>query len=44
MLVGRNEGKERTKEEFKEIIENSGLTLNRIIQTAAPFSVIEVCH
>ncbi|MBU8893209.1 MAG: hypothetical protein KOO66_10550 [Bacteroidales bacterium] len=42
MLVGRNEGKERTKEEFKELIKNSGLTLNRIIHTAAPFAIIEV--
>ena len=42
MLVGRNEGKERTREEFKEIIKQSGLKLNRIVQTAAPFSVIEI--
>lgn len=42
MLVGRNEGKERTKEEFKDIIEKSGLKLNKIIETAAPFSIIEI--
>lgn len=42
MLVSRNGGKERTREEFKEIIKQSGLKLNRIVQTAAPFSIIEV--
>ena len=42
MLVGRNEGKERTREEFEVLIKKSGLKLNRIIQTAAPFSIIEV--
>ena len=42
MLVGRNEGKERTREEFEVLIEKSGLKLNRIVQTAAPFSIIEV--
>lgn len=42
MLVGRNGGKERTKEEFIEIIDKSGLKINRIIQTAAPFSIIEI--
>ncbi len=42
MLVGRSGGKERTKEEFSEIINQSGLKLNRIIQTAAPFSIIEI--
>ncbi len=42
MLVSQNGGKERTREEFKEIIKQSGLKLNRIIQTAAPFSIIEV--
>ncbi len=42
MLVGRNGGKERTREEFKVIIEDSGLKLDRIIQTASPFSIIEL--
>lgn len=42
MLVGRNGGKERTREEFKEIVENAGLKLNKIIETAAPFSIIEI--
>ncbi len=42
MLVGRSGGKERTRKEFEEIIQQSGLKLNRIVQTAAPFSIIEV--
>ena len=44
MLVGRNGGKERTKEEFKDIVTKSGLKINKIVQTAAPFSIIEVFH
>lgn len=42
MLVARDGGKERTKEEFTEIISKSGLTLNRMIQTVAPFSILEI--
>ena len=42
MMVGRSGGKERTREEFKILIENSGLKLKRIKQTAAPFSIIEI--
>lgn len=42
MLVGRSGGKERTRKEFENIIEESGLKLKRIIQTAAPFSIIEI--
>lgn len=42
MLVCRNGGKERTKEEFMEIISKSELKINRIVQTAAPFSIIEI--
>ena len=42
MLVSRNGGKERTRKEFEDIIFKSELKLNRIIQTAAPFSIIEL--
>jgi len=42
MLVSRNGGKERTKEELQELVAESGLQVNRIIQTAAPFSIIEI--
>lgn len=42
MLVGRNGGKERNKEEFIELINKSGLKLNKIVYTAAPFSIIEI--
>lgn len=44
MLVGRNGGKERTEEEFGEMIHKSGLKINKVIETAAPFSIIEVSH
>ena len=42
MLVGRSGGKERTKKEFNKIVQESGLNINRIIETAAPFSIIEI--
>ncbi len=42
MLVSRQDGKERTKEDFKELISKSDLKLNKVIQTAAPFSIIEI--
>jgi hypothetical protein len=42
MLVGRNGGKERTKDEFIELINKSKLKLSKIVNTAAPFSVIEI--
>lgn len=44
MLVSRNGGKERTKEEFYEIVTKADLKLQRIIETAAPFSIIEIVH
>lgn len=42
MMVGRSGGKERTCEEFESIINESGLKLKQIKQTAAPFSIIEI--
>ncbi len=42
MLVSRQGGKERTKEDFKELISKANLRINKIIQTAAPFSIIEI--
>ena len=42
MLVSRNGGKERTNTEFYDLVNKSGMQLKRIIQTAAPFSIIEI--
>jgi len=42
MLVSRNGGKERTREEFRKIAAASGLIIQRFIKTAAPFFVIEL--
>ncbi len=42
MLVGRSGGKERTKEEFIDIVKKADLKLHKIIETAAPFSIIEI--
>ncbi len=42
MMVSQDGGKERTKEEYNQIINQAGLHLNRIIATVAPFSLIEI--
>lgn len=41
MLIGTENGKERTKNEFKSIIEASGFRLNRVIRTVSPFCIVE---
>jgi hypothetical protein len=38
MLPG---GKERTKEEFRELFERAGFRLNRVVPTESPLWVIE---
>jgi hypothetical protein len=43
MLIATG-GKERTENEYKRLLESSGMRLNRIVPTKSPFSVIEgVC-
>ena len=42
MLVSSVHAKERTKEEFVDLFQKAGIKLNRIIQTASPFCIIEV--
>ncbi|MFP4023399.1 MAG: methyltransferase [Thiohalospira sp.] len=44
MMVSQDGGKERTKEEYNQIINQAGLKLNRIIKTVAPFSLIEITN
>lgn len=39
MIAGH--GKERTADHYRDLIQNSGFHLNRIIPTASPFSIIE---
>lgn len=41
MMVGTEGGKERTKEEFTELLGVSGFRIKRFIRTVAPFSIIE---
>jgi hypothetical protein len=41
MMVGTEGGKERTREQFKALLEGSGFKLKRIIRTVAPFSIVE---
>jgi len=44
MLLGCTNGKERTKIEYNNLAQKSGLKLNRIIRTVSPFSLIELQH
>jgi len=41
MLIGTENGKERTAEEFRAIFKASGFRLSRIVKTVSPFCVIE---
>jgi hypothetical protein len=41
MMTGTPGGKERTKEEYSELLDQSGFRIRRIIRTVAPFSIIE---
>ncbi len=41
MMVFMQSGKERTRKEYESILKQSGLKINRIIPTIAPFSIIE---
>ncbi|MFO7842331.1 MAG: methyltransferase [Bacteroidales bacterium] len=42
MMVSQDGGKERTKEEYNQIANNAGLKINQMVQTVAPFSLIEI--
>jgi hypothetical protein len=41
MLLGTQDGKERTLKEFKVIFGKSGFEINKVIPTVSPFSLIE---
>lgn len=41
MLLGLDGGKERTRVEFDEILEQAGFRLKRVIKTISPFSIVE---
>jgi hypothetical protein len=41
MLVFMHAGRERTRKEFENVLIASGLRINRVVPTIAPFSVIE---
>jgi len=41
MLLGTQNGRERTLEEYRNIFEKSGLVINKVIPTVSPFSLIE---
>jgi hypothetical protein len=41
MLLGTENGRERTIDEFRNILNKSGFNINKVIHTVAPFSLIE---
>ncbi len=41
MLIGTENGKERTRNEFRNIFEAAGFRLNRVIKTVSPFCIVE---
>lgn len=41
MLAGTEGGRERSREEFAELLNRSGFQISKIIRTIAPFSVLE---
>ena len=41
MLLGTENGKERTEDEFRQLFEQAGFHMTRIVKTVSPFSVIE---
>lgn len=41
MLIGSENGKERTANEFNVIFEKAGFSLKRVVKTVSPFSIIE---
>jgi hypothetical protein len=41
MLLGTENGKERTEEEYRKLFEQAGFHMTRIVKTVSPFSVIE---
>jgi len=41
MLIGTENGKERSKAEYNTILEKAGFKLSRVVNTVSPFSIIE---
>jgi len=41
MMIVTSGGKERTKDEFENLLQQSGFSLKRVVDTASPFSIVE---
>lgn len=41
MLIGTTGGKERTKDEFEILLQQSGFKIKRVLDTGSPFSIVE---
>ncbi|MFD5653108.1 methyltransferase [Streptomyces sp. NPDC127039] len=40
-MLGMLSGRERTEPEFRTLLERAGLTLDRVVPTPTPFSIVE---
>ena len=40
-MLGMLSGKERTEQEYRELLDSAGFTLDRIVPTPSPFSILE---
>jgi hypothetical protein len=41
MLIGTENGRERTEAEFRQLFEAAGFSLSKVVKTVSPFCVIE---
>jgi DNA-binding Lrp family transcriptional regulator len=40
-MLGMLTGKERTEQEYRELLDSAGFTLDRVVTTSSPFSILE---
>jgi hypothetical protein len=40
-MLGMLTGKERSEQEYRELLDSAGFTLDRVVVTPSPFSILE---
>jgi hypothetical protein len=40
-MLGMLSGKERTERQYRDLLDSAGFTLDRIVHTPSPFSILE---
>jgi hypothetical protein len=43
-MLGMLTGRERTREEFDELFRSAGFTLDRVVETPTPLSILEATY